>query len=208
MPPRYRVVDNCDPQGGLCLTVFAMGNRMLRPAVLLIATLLLAGCVPSDPVITPAPEPSVAPIFASDEEALAAATEAYAKYLEVSNLIRSEGGIGPERIADFVTPERLPDELAGFTHFAEGGRHSVGSITFDSAKFQKYENEQAVGATVVMYLCLDASQVKFVDGEGKDVTPDDKPNRQLFEITMVSRSVDSSTLILSGSELWDNNSGC
>jgi hypothetical protein len=179
---------------------------MLRPAALLVATLLLAGCTPSELTVTPAPEPTAAPIFASDEEALAAATEAYAKYLEVSDRIRSEEGRDPERIAGLVTAERLDDELAGFRNFSDQGRSTVGSIAFDSVKLQRYVNEPV--ATIVMYVCLDASGIKFVDRSGKDVTPSEKPDRQLFEVTMVSSPTDALALILSGSELWSNDSSC
>ncbi|MEO7349354.1 MAG: hypothetical protein ABIW32_05800, partial [Terrimesophilobacter sp.] len=91
-----------------------MGNRMLRPAVLLVATLLLSGCVPSEPVITPVPEPSVTPIFASDDEALAAATDAYAKYLEVSDAIFASGGQGIEQLSEVLAGKQLQVEKDGF----------------------------------------------------------------------------------------------
>lgn len=181
---------------------------MLRPAALLIAALLLVGCMPVEPTVTPVPEPSVTPIFASDEDALAAATEAYAKYLEVSDAVRSENGRAPERISEFVTTDRLEDELESFSDFAKDGRSTVGLIAFDSVKLQRYFVEPPGVATVVMYLCLDASAIKFVDQNGNDVTTAEKPDRQLFEVTMVSGPTKASNLVLSGSELWSNDSNC
>ena len=60
--------------------------------------LVLAGCAPDVPAIQVPPTPTVTPLFASDEEALAAAEEAYAAYLAMSDEITSDGGERPERI--------------------------------------------------------------------------------------------------------------
>ncbi|MDQ1582169.1 MAG: hypothetical protein QOF36_223, partial [Microbacteriaceae bacterium] len=52
----------------------------------------LAGCATS---ASPMPTPSAvhSPLFASDEEALKAATDAYAAYLAMSDTIAQEGGV-------------------------------------------------------------------------------------------------------------------
>ena len=62
-----------------------------------IGALLLSGCLPQQPTATPPPEATAAPIFASDEEALAAATAAYAAYLAMSDQILKDGGKDPDR---------------------------------------------------------------------------------------------------------------
>ena len=49
-------------------------------AAVALAVLLLSGCVPQQSTDTPTPEPSSTPVFATEEEALAAATAAYAAY--------------------------------------------------------------------------------------------------------------------------------
>ena len=71
---------------------------------MLLAAFMLSGCA-STPVPTPtSATPTVAPVFATEEEALAAATEAYAAYQELIDRIFSEGGKAPSRIAAVVTP--------------------------------------------------------------------------------------------------------
>ena len=91
---------------------------MLVGAVTIAGMLLLAGCGGGDPIPTLPPTPSATPIFASEEEALAAAEDAYAAYRGMSDQISAEGGANPERIAPFVTESRLADELRGFATFA------------------------------------------------------------------------------------------
>ena len=62
-----------------------MRSALALAAVTVTVAVLLSGCVPQGPEVTPPPESSTAPIFASDEEALAAATEAYEAYQSVLN---------------------------------------------------------------------------------------------------------------------------
>jgi hypothetical protein len=185
-----------------------MGFRMSHTLVAALVVLLLAGCVPGDPIITPEPEPDATPVFASDDEALAAATEAYAKYLEVSNLIRADGGTAMERIADFVTPGRLDDELNGFKSFSDQGISTVGDIRLDGANLQQYSADETSPAIVTMYVCLDATEVHIVDSHGADVTPTDRPDRQLFEVRLESSATEPSKLLLARSELWSGQDGC
>ena len=61
--------------------------------------LVLTGCVGS-PAPTPSPTPTeAAPIFASDEEALAAAVKAYELYTRsVASQVTDDGGVEPERV--------------------------------------------------------------------------------------------------------------
>ncbi|HEX6365881.1 MAG TPA: hypothetical protein VF000_07010, partial [Agromyces sp.] len=85
--------------------------------------LLLGGCVgvpgaTPTPTAAPSPSPSPEPIFASDEEALAAAVEAYERYLRVSQMIGEEGGANPRRILSVVTPEYAEVAIAGFEGMA------------------------------------------------------------------------------------------
>ena len=85
----------------------------------------LVGCAPEDSPVPP-PTPDVKPLFASDEEALAAAEEAYAAYLAMSDEISHDGGVNPERIAPFVTSERLVTELDSFGRQRDLGIRSAG----------------------------------------------------------------------------------
>ena len=181
---------------------------MLRPAALLVATLMLTGCVPHEPTVTPAPEPSTAPVFASDEEALAAATEAYAKYLEVSDAIANEGGADSARIASLVSEDRLEDEIRAFGELAASGNHQEGRSTFDGAQLQHVTEEGGGVARVAFYVCLDQSTARFVDTSGVDITPSGIARRSPFEVTLrVQNSADPS-IVLEGMERWSGAGIC
>jgi len=149
------------------------------------ALLVLTGCVGGDPLPTLPPEPTSTPIFASEEEALAAAEEAYAAYLEMSNLISSEGGVAPERIAPLVTEERLDDELRGFATVRENGLRIVGSTTFEILEIQRVEFDDS-DAEVTFYACWDASDSRVLDESGADVTPTDRIVVAVLEVSVVT----------------------
>ena len=104
----------------------------------------------------PPPTPSVEPLFASDEEALAAAEEAYAAYLAMSDEIAGDGGADPERIAPFVTTERLRDELDSVRRLlARTGFTQSGATTFDPLTASSSVDDGAARSS--FYACWDAS---------------------------------------------------
>ncbi len=74
------------------------GRRMARTtklAAVVIACALISGCLPTPTNVIPTAVPTGTPVFASEEEALAAAIEAYEAYLAVSDAILPDGGRGP-----------------------------------------------------------------------------------------------------------------
>lgn len=166
--------------------------------------LSLTGCGGGDPMPTLPPTPSATPIFASEEEALDAAEEAYAAYLEMSNLISSEGGVDPERIAPFVAPERLDDELRGFAVVRDNELRIVGETLFEVVEVQRVDVSEA-DVDVVIYVCWDASASIVLDATGSDVTPPDRATRALLEVhigTVGGRL----PLVLIGDEQWQDTS--
>ncbi len=180
----------------------------MLPAIVMAAVLVLAGCTPTPPSVTPEPVPSSTPVFASDEDALAAATAAYAKYLVVSDLIARDGGTGVERMKPLVTSDQYTKELAGFKVLTDEGIHAVGSSNFSGARLQSVR-EPANGITeVTIYACSDATNVRVVDQNGEDVTPPNRPARSPFELAFVSSSENSVALLLARSELWSGKDFC
>ena len=82
----------------------------------LAAVLLLSGCVPTSPTVTPGPLPSSTPIFATEDDALAAATAAYAAYVKISDQIFMEGGANPDRLKSVATGEQLKADVTRETN--------------------------------------------------------------------------------------------
>jgi hypothetical protein len=184
-------------------TVVAM--RTLVGAVTVAGMLLLAGCGGSDPIPTLPPTPSATPIFASEEEALAAAEEAYAAYLEMSNLISNEGGVDPERIAPYVTEEQLPEELDAAAYLSDNDLRVVGQVRATHAVLQQYSEHDGV-AEVAAYICLDVSDARAVDETGADQTPEDRPETIALEVSFVARGMEP--LLMASSEQWSDSSFC
>ena len=176
---------------------------MLPLAGVLVGVVLLSGCVPGDPLVTPQPEPSSTPVFASEEEALAAATEAYAAYLAMSDTITSEGGARPERIKPFVSEEQYDYDLEVFETYGDRGLHSEGQSAFDSARIQSYDE---VTGEVSIYVCSVYSGIRVYDSLGNVVTPLDIPEKAPTEMALVPNA--ARTLILDWSEPWTGEDFC
>jgi hypothetical protein len=183
-------------------------RRVGAAAVAVAFAALLGGCAPQVQPPPPKPSPSSSPVFASDEEALAAATKAYAAYLKVSDQITQEGAAHPEQISDYVTPEMLPKSLAQYEPFRERGLSSDGASTFDTVSLQQIAHRLDGGTDVDLYLCLDISRVKIVDGVGADVTVAGRLNRLPLEVTLTSIGPETRRLLVARSETWPGKNFC
>jgi len=170
----------------------------MRVLALLLPLVVLAGCV-GPPVVTPVPTPTATPVFASDEEALAAAEEAYAAYLAVSDEVASDGGIGVERLEAYVTASQLEQARTDFGSLQKSGRRMVGSSAFDGIVLQSFD-----ATRLTVYLCLDVSGVRVFDGAGVDVTPVGRIARVPLEVGFAVHEA----LLLDSSEVWNGGSVC
>ncbi len=150
--------------------------------------------------MTPVPTPSVTPVFASEEEALAAAEESYKRYLRVSDAIAAEGGTHPERLSPYVTPEELRRANEDFGSLQSATRHMQGESKFDSLTLQRQDAQE-----IVVYLCLDVSEVRVIDAGGSDVTPASRVDRVPLEVAF---ALDGSELLLDSSDVWDGENFC
>ncbi len=130
-------VDNAKPLPRGSLRVFAMPTSRLkrRPSRRLGAALaaagalalVLTGCVGgATPTSSPTPT-EAAPIFASDEEALAAAVSAYELYLMASAEDHKDGGrASPERIEPVRDRPDTSEESSTAEQFMRGRAHDHG----------------------------------------------------------------------------------
>jgi len=179
----------------------------LAPALAVAAALLLAGCTGDDPIVLPKPDPTTAPVFATDEEALAAAEVAYGEYLRVIDQILADGGKDGDRLLEVATPEVVEFEQTGFDNVRESGYRNVGEMSFDSMELQQYDASTKTGKSiVVVYVCEDVGDVDVVDADGKSIVAPDRKARIPFEITFDLNS--ESKLIVSASEGWTGEDFC
>lgn len=175
-------------------------------ALALAATVLLSGCVPQAPDINPPPELTTEPVFASDEEALAAATDAYKAYLAMSDLISQEGGKDPERIAPFVTEEWLPNEVEALQSIEQRNRKLIGNTAFDTVSVQQVQQLADGVAVVVIYACIDFTNSWLVESDGSRVIAAGGQTRWPFEVSFVGKS--ASELAVERHEEWSSSDYC
>lgn len=175
----------------------------LKPLIAIpLIAIALAGCS------MPQPEPQSSstsaeekPLFASDEEALAAAEAAYAHYLEVSDQIARDGGANPERLKGLVTPGQYIIELQNYKEYSQSGLRSSGTSAFDSFHISNSDFNR-----FSTYLCVDVSNSKVLDASGLDVSPSNRENRWPL---VVSFSFDSKwNALISGNETWTGKNFC
>ena len=174
-----------------------------------IALLALVGCVPDDAPIIPSPLPSSTPIFASDEEALAAAEEALVAYYEVSDLIITEGGTHPERLLAVATDEVLASESTGYAQLIDQGWHGSGQTTVDTVSLQAFDPTAAEGSEVVtIYACVDISAFDLMDANGVSIVGPGRIVRTAFEATFLMDQTAERGLLLMRKEQWTGEDFC
>jgi hypothetical protein len=161
--------------------------------------LALSGCVPTaepDPI---PPTPTVTPVFATEEEALAAAEAAYREYLAVSDAIFHDGGNEPERLESVATGPFLAESVAGFIRIGEQGLRSLGSARLESIRIQQFEADGSITA----YLCDDVSEIDVINEQGESVVSGARPPRTMFEVSFDY----SEQLMISSRQVWGDG-GC
>ncbi|WP_108250351.1 hypothetical protein [Planctomonas deserti] len=194
---------------GLLLYRFGMRTARRHPIRVVTVTaallLVLVGCTQPSPEPTPTPSPAPNPVFASDEEALAAAEKAYADYLAMSDLIAQEGGAHPERMEEVATGEALTDGIADAARYEESGYFGVGVSKFDRMSVQS--RTDGPPPTLRTYVCLDVSGTKIVDSSGTTVVETPGSPRTPLEVSF-ERVERGGSWLVSDSVLWEGANFC
>jgi len=177
-------------------------RMQLVAGLALSAVFVLSGCVAPQSIVMPTSAQTSTPVFASDEEALAAATAAYTEYLRVSDAITADGGANPERIKPLVTAEQYAVELAGFTSLSAEGWQTRGESTFTNALLQTYD----VAGNVSIYVCSNTAGIQVTDSAGVDVTPASAQKQQTLQVSFFAGS--NVGLVLERTEVWDSKANC
>jgi hypothetical protein len=183
--------------------------RMAVAATTLGLTLLAAGalaaCSPDGPAQTPGPEPSRTPVFASEEEALAAAEELYGKYEEVTDTIAQSGWSNLDGLDEVLRGDALTAERDAVRDLEGKGLRQVGRSSFDSVTLQRFSDHGKGTVELVIYLCGDVSGVDVLDEDGNSVVSPERPDRQPFEVTIDDLD---GVLKISGREAWIGANFC
>lgn len=142
----------------------------------------LVGCSPA-----PAPTPTPTPLFASEEEAFAAAEATYRAFIERVNAVD---------LGDPSTFEPLYELSSG--EFQEADReaysqmHAEGNVVSGSTVILSFtaKASKAPYSTVIASACLDVSAVEVVDARGTSVVSPDRPDVYALDLTFISDGAD------------------
>ncbi len=180
--------------------------RIAAVALVSVAALLLVGCTPAaHPTSTP--KPSATPVFASEEEALAAAKKAYVTYSTVADQILADGGQSPERIDAVTTGTLRSEEHDGSAKFASNGYHETGTtaLSWFELESANLNAPPDTRAAVVAYVCLDVSDVDVLNEEGFSVVEPTRKRRTGYEVAF---DLVQGRLLPSSQDPWNSDSVC
>ena len=168
----------------------------------------LSGCGTDTPVEIPTQQPTSTPIFASDEEALAAAQEAYAAYLSVSDEVFRQGGGAQESLNQVAIGSALAGALSDAAEFKDSSIHATGETELDAFTLQSYSRAVVPDETVVAaYACENIENVGLVDREGNSLVKEGRPNLQEFQVVLTFSS-ERNRLLLSERDPWGGGGVC
>lgn len=164
----------------------------------MIALGLLAACTPA---AEPEPEPTKTALFASDEEAFAAAEETYRAYTDASNAAeRGETEADPQ---DYLIGSALEGAIDAHRALEEAGLRLDGDVSL--SKFLPLKESIRPGREQLSAIvCLDLTAARTVNSQGEDVTPADRPDVIAASVTMLW--VDGSYYV--SEEFDEDNSKC
>ncbi|MEO8094921.1 MAG: hypothetical protein ABI632_08310 [Pseudolysinimonas sp.] len=144
-------------------------------------------------------------MFASDEEALAAAEEVYGRYLDVSDSVGASGWNDMSGLESVARDDALSDATRSAAEYAAKGWRQVGVTTFDSMVLQQSRDTGAGSIALVVYVCLDVTAADIVDKGGKSVVSTQRSDRLALEVGMDDLD---GALKIDRSETWSGQNFC
>lgn len=172
------------------------------------AVIALAGCVQNPTHVIPTADPTVAPVFASDADALAAAKTTYLAYSRASDAIGADGGKNPLRIANLVTRDDLATETTVFDSFSKTGERLIGSSVISHFQLQEVDQSRNGIVTLTAYACDDVSASRLISKSGIDVTPVNRQEIVPLQVHFKNARSGSKVLLVNGSERWSGKNFC
>jgi hypothetical protein len=166
--------------------------RTLSTLALAVGLLALTACTDVEPAPPPSSTP---PVFANEEQALAAVTETVGSFITVVNMIGAEGGQNPGRLDHILAPDLKEAETAGFADMAAKGWRTTGEATLHRVELvQWWPRPDAVGVIAIAQACIDYSSVDVLDSGGTSVV---NPERDQLRSTELQLTAESGELLIS-----------
>jgi hypothetical protein len=147
---------------------------VVSAAVVVLSVGVLSGCVPEEV------EPTPTPLFATEEEAFAAAEDVYRAYVDALNVDREEARA-------FLAGRALEADIASSARFEERGWKLQGTIRIVAFKAASLTSMAGI-AHIEARVCVDSSMTRLIDDEGHDITPTERADVGTLAVEFVARS--------------------
>ena len=152
---------------------------------------LATGCQPE-----PAPSPTT-PVFASEDEAFAAAEETYRAYVDALNQVDLSDPETFEAVYEWTTGDANANERKTLTQMHADGWQVSGATSVTS--FHGGNVELAAPASVTATICSDVSEVQVLASTGESVVPDERPDVYALAVEFVASATTDTGLAISTS---------
>ena len=172
-----------------------------------LGVLALAGCVQPPPRVIPTSEPSMAPVFASDADALAAAKKAFTGYLLASDSIAHSGGVNVDPLVDLDSPNQFARDKKTFATLHAASEHTSGQSSYSHFTLQSNESTGRGLVEIVAYACIDISNTQLLDAGGNLINSS-RPSGAPLVLTFKNATSGSKSLVLDGSVTWQGQDFC
>ncbi|MGK9146317.1 hypothetical protein KXS11_01635 [Plantibacter flavus] len=142
---------------------------------------VLTACTSSPP--SPPPSTTAKPVFETEEEALAAVTEAYEAFQSRSTLILTEGGVHPERIDDLASPGLAELEREAYAEVARDELRVTGAPVVESVVVtQWFRMPDSIGVVARAGICVNISSVDVLGPDGASRVSEGRPARSSWVV--------------------------
>ena len=170
-------------------------SRSVSTIVLTAGLLALTACTGPEPAPPPKSSP---PVFENEEQALAAVTETYQRFQELSFQILAEGGANPERISTLASDDVAQVEIDGYRRSAELGYAVTGTPSVQSVVLDLWlPHPDSLQIVARADVCVDISSVQVLDSAGASVVPADRATQSLWSVDVAYREADRSLFVSS-----------
>ena len=170
-------------------------SRSVSTIVLTAGLLALTACTGPEPAPPPKSSP---PVFENEEQALAAVTETYQRFQELSFQILAEGGANPERISTLASDDVAQVEIDGYRRSAELGYTVTGTPSVQSVVLDLWlPHPDSLQIVARADVCVDISSVQVLDSAGASVVPADRATQSLWSVDVAYREADGSLFVSS-----------
>ncbi|TFB71214.1 hypothetical protein E3O06_12645 [Cryobacterium glaciale] len=193
-------------------------SAVLTAVLISLAVGALSGCsaapvpAPSD-TAAPVAEATAAPtetppVFASNEEALAAAEAAYANYLAAGDIAGATGSDSWKSYLSLTTGSEQAGVVGAREDLVNRGRSLQGTTTFDSMSIQSSGAAPDSTWEIRTYVCLDVTDSSMVDATGQSVSTPDRQVRWPMVVVFVTPEGNAQQLLISESRVWSGSNFC